>query len=527
MDRTEPVARDLITELTNANLVQQHDDRYQFHDLIRLYANSKLQPADANSALDRLYEFYLHTTNSAAEMLFPGTVRLAAPPARFEPRTPLIHTKESAHAWMDDERVSLVDAVRAAAGTAHSHYTWLLADALHVYLDSYRHSLVHATCFQIGLAEARRRSAIEAEAAMRYGIGEEALNSGNYALISSNLERAREIYRSTGNREGQASATNSLASYHLNYGDVRKAEKYHREALEICVHIGHKVGVAYITCNLAVDYHKVGRLADALAQVQAGGKLCQELGLDNQHILSQVNAAAYLMDLGYLTKARSLLESLRKRLTHTELALGEVKSADAHAKEAQALANAHNIPWLKCRSQLAIAATLLARGNFPQASIACHEADRIARSHRYREGNLLADMNLAAICHAQKNDAVALFYADRGNQQAMHCGFDFLLSQLQTITASIELNRGKLERFQALADQALESHRRTGHRPGEAQTLLLLARNAETSEGWTAAEPLYRDALALFEEMGMPMATEVREVLAGRGRGGHDLAPRR
>ncbi|MGO1054058.1 BTAD domain-containing putative transcriptional regulator [Crossiella sp. CA198] len=529
---TEPEAGELLTELTTANLIQQHRDRYQFHDLIRLYANTKLQSADANSALDRLYEFFLHTTSSAAEILFPGTVRLPVPPARFESKLPPITTKESAHDWMSNERVNLVDAVRTVAESPRAHYTWLLADALHVYLDSYRHSLDHAACFQIGLSEARRRAEIEAEAAMLYGIGEEALNSGNYTPDSTYLEQAREIYRATGNLEGQASATNSLATYHLHHGSIRKVEECFREALGICIEIGHKVGQAFTTANLAVACHKSGRLAEALELARAGKKLCEELGLDNQRILCQINAATYLIELGSFATARELLESLRnssedrqfpesnililERLAQVELALGELKSASAHATDAAALAREHNIPWLECRSQLAIAATLLARNNFSEASIACHEAARIARSHHYREGTLLTELNLALVAHTQKQEAVALAHADRGRQQAAECGFDLLLSQFQTITASIELARGDLERSRALATEARESHQRTGHRPGEAQTVLLLARNAETSAGWATAEPLYRDALTLFEEMGTPAAAEVRELLAER-----------
>jgi hypothetical protein len=60
------------------------------------------------------------------------------------------------------------------------------------------------------------------------------------------------------------------------------------------------------------------------------------------------------------------------------------------------------------------------------------------------------------------------------------------------------------------AERALELHRATGHRPGEAQTLALLGRlsTGEQSLRYQLA------AIELFEELGAPEAAELRELTA-------------
>jgi hypothetical protein len=76
---TVPLARSMLTELVNANLVNERvPGRYTFHDLLRAYAAELLrQHADegrtadeGQSATRRLLDHYLHTASAAALMIY-------------------------------------------------------------------------------------------------------------------------------------------------------------------------------------------------------------------------------------------------------------------------------------------------------------------------------------------------------------------------------------------------------------------------------------------------------------------------
>lgn len=87
----------LLNRLHLAHLIEKRAaDRYQMHDLIRVYAIERASDedseADRDAALGRLYSFYLGTTGAAAQLLSPHIVRVPLP----EPGEPAIYIGQSA-----------------------------------------------------------------------------------------------------------------------------------------------------------------------------------------------------------------------------------------------------------------------------------------------------------------------------------------------------------------------------------------------------------------------------------------------
>jgi hypothetical protein len=60
------------------------------------------------------------------------------------------------------------------------------------------------------------------------------------------------------------------------------------------------------------------------------------------------------------------------------------------------------------------------------------------------------------------------------------------------------------------ARRALGLHRDTGYRLGEARTLMVLGHVRRQADGEEAAIPCWRQALAIFAEIGAPEADQVR-----------------
>jgi tetratricopeptide (TPR) repeat protein len=88
---------------------------------------------------------------------------------------------------------------------------------------------------------------------------------------------------------------------------------------------------------------------------------------------------------------------------------------------------------------------------------------------------------------------------------ARQAGFRLLEGQALTTIASIQLAQDQRHRAIQLASQALAIQRDTGHRLGQAHTLLVLG-HALRTEGADAALPHWQQALALFTEIGTPEA---------------------
>ncbi|SEB77385.1 helix-turn-helix domain-containing protein [Streptomyces sp. TLI_105] len=110
-------AEDVMEELVEAGLLQAtFTGRYQLHDLLRLFARSRLareeEPGEREAADDRLRTWLLETAVVAGRWYQP---KYGAPPSSWQGLVPLEST-EQARAWLQGEAPSWLAALRAAAG---------------------------------------------------------------------------------------------------------------------------------------------------------------------------------------------------------------------------------------------------------------------------------------------------------------------------------------------------------------------------------------------------------------------------
>ncbi len=96
------------------------------HDLLRAYAADRAAEEDAEpervAALARLFDWYRHTVDAAARLLYPEILRLTA----ADPGPAAFTSSTAALAWLDAERPNLVAAVvHGTPGVG-----WTLSDLL-------------------------------------------------------------------------------------------------------------------------------------------------------------------------------------------------------------------------------------------------------------------------------------------------------------------------------------------------------------------------------------------------------------
>ena len=133
---TPAEAEDRMEDLLELGLLQpEGDDRYRFHDLIRLFAADRLraeESAAARAALEqRLVGWYLDSAIAAGRWFEPA---YGTAPADWPYPNPL-DTPERAQAWLQAEFDGWLDAMRRAAAAGEHQRVVDVAESLHWYSD--------------------------------------------------------------------------------------------------------------------------------------------------------------------------------------------------------------------------------------------------------------------------------------------------------------------------------------------------------------------------------------------------------
>ncbi len=302
----ETTADELLESLVDAALLEAPEPgRYQYHDLVRVFAAQKSQPdpAEADHALGRLLDHLLAMTQSAMSCISPGEAVIQAlgplrAPGRSFPDT------GAARTWLDQEVETVISTVLRAAvlpserddNHLRTAATVLLGVSVLIYdARSTRLATVALTVAEAAQSRGDRRSAARA----RLICSTDALrtthpdNAGEHARLA--VEAAREaddplILRKALNDLG-------LAAQYLNRYD--EALACYDEAILLARQLGHRVGEAAITLNAAHVRIRLGRAAEAIPACETALTLMCDIG--DQH---DIASALYLLGLAFHAEGR-------------------------------------------------------------------------------------------------------------------------------------------------------------------------------------------------------------------------------
>lgn len=310
-----PRARELLGELARANLLMPRRERFAMHDLLRAFAAERVTARHA--ALHGLCDHYLHTAHRAAILLG------ADHPIELEPPAPGVHIEQpadydSAMRWLTAERQCIVAVAAQALEAGLDTHAWQIAWSMRVYLTYqglwHQQAAVQRTALaaaqRLGdpyaLAHARRglayadaalgrhaeaRSHIEAAVASFAEAGrpaEQALallslsrlldGDGATAAALPAAQRALEIYRQAGYREGTAYALNAAGWCHGRLGAHEEALVHCGQALELHRELGNEEGESFTLDSLGYNHHHLGAFAEAVADFTAALELFRRRG---------------------------------------------------------------------------------------------------------------------------------------------------------------------------------------------------------------------------------------------------------
>jgi DNA-binding SARP family transcriptional activator/tetratricopeptide (TPR) repeat protein len=423
----EPSAAEyLLDELATAGLVQRTAaGRFQFHDLLRLYAAEHVErDPDRAAAWERLCAWCLATTDVATAFGYVGSVQLPRPRAtsdRFADR-------HEALAWLESERAGLVAVITHAARTGPYRIAWQLADQLRPYFYRRRHLSEWEVATTAGLRAAERDRSVLGQASMQQSLFLLRQHGGDPHGALEALHSALEGYRRSEFASGEAAMLNNLALHYGQQGRMREALAWQEksvamsrthdrlvglgrglnvlglihsylgelklsidrttEALETFLEGGYGSLTISPRINRAIAHHALGRYDEALADGTEALRLC----LDHQRRASVATAHEILARVRRDTSRIDLAES------HAEQALHSAREVGDAANEADCLITLSSLHHLRGRPDLA--ATHL------------EDALRITRRCDFRHQQAEAHIGLARVCLASGDTATAADHAE-------------------------------------------------------------------------------------------------------------------
>jgi tetratricopeptide (TPR) repeat protein len=477
-----------LKQLTAASLLQcPEPGRYRFHDLIRTYAAALVHDEDAagvrRAGLSRLCDQYLHTAGLAMDLIYPHERdrRPRIPPSAVP--GPALPDPAAARGWLDAERANLLAvatqdgaAIRAFSATLHRHLA-----VTGRYPDG---QILH----QRAIAAAHSSGDRTAEAGALLDLAELAVRTGEYDQTIDHAQRALELSEGTGGFEGRALRYLGLANQLT--GRYERAAANHLRALTVCQEAGDRVGEASALGNLGVVTQVTGRYVQAAEYHRQALVIFDELG-------AVEDKARALDHLGVLHQLAGRYE---QAADHHRQAL--VLFGDVGAREGRATALDH----------LGVACQLI--GRYDQAAEHHQQALTLSREIGDRDDEAHALTYLGDLYRrtGEYEEAAGHYQAaldlcrDLGDPQG----------QAKALNGLGEVARETGDPVQALAAHA-EAHQhasKIGQRHEQARADFGLGHAYRDLGNAEQAREQWRQALALYAELGVPEAGEVRASLA-------------
>ena len=286
LDQPEPRTRTVLERLVDAQLLETpQPGRYQFHDLLRLYARqhatSQHPEPERLAASTRAFAFYTATAWHTLALLRPGDHRLATANPRWTRGGQQLADIPAALAWLERERANLLATIAqtaAAAPAVPGELAGQLTRALSAFFDrrGYWHDAVQANRTVLELARRTHDRVGQAHAHNDLGFAYRRLGRHTEAIAS--LRDGLALSQELDDLSGQAYSLGSLGSVYAALRRYQEALTLQRESLAIWRRLDDSLGQATNLINLAHVYGELGRYPEAITSLEESLAIWRQRG---------------------------------------------------------------------------------------------------------------------------------------------------------------------------------------------------------------------------------------------------------
>ncbi|MFF8228346.1 AfsR/SARP family transcriptional regulator [Streptomyces caelestis] len=482
LDSPLPVAEHLLDQLTTAGLVQYTAaDRFQFHDLLRLYAaeHATADP-DHPAAWQRLCDWYLATADAATAFDYAGSVQLPRPRAqstRFDDR-------HQALAWLESERANLAALIIRTADSGPREISWQLADQLRTYYYSRRHMAEWQATTTAALRAAEHDGATLAQAVLWNSLGLLRQHTGDTQAAREALHAAQEGYRTTGFTLGEVAILTSLAIHYALRGEMRQALDCQQDGYALLRDLGRPVLLARAlnTMGLAHAYlgefnQAVDRITEAIETLRANDRPSGTVGPLANRAIARHGLGHYAEALADATEALRLCNSHQRRNSeppvHEILArihrdTGRPGLARTHAEQALRTARALGEPTLEADSLITLGSIHRLDDHLGIATACLQEAVELTHRCGLRHQEADAHAQLARAHLASGATPTATHHAHQALAIARALDLRPAEHRALTALAAIAQTAGTLTQAAEHTAKAQQIQNETGYHPSPA-----------------------------------------------------------
>ena len=256
---------DDLDDLVEKNLlIEVGDDRFRFHDLLRLHARGQ-HDAERVDAIQRAVEFYLDKAVVADSAAIPGRPRVGL---RFKSADPeAFGSRAEALDWLDHERDNLVQSLRAADVHGWPELVWQLAEAMFALFQRRHHYSDWLYTHELGVQAAQQCGERTAEAHLRNQL---AVALRNLGRLDEATAQVRTVLDLAGEHDlgSRATALKRLGHIHRLKGEFDVALQYFREGLDAETRHARVRGIGLTRRHIGELFIEMGRIDEAIAELQ-------------------------------------------------------------------------------------------------------------------------------------------------------------------------------------------------------------------------------------------------------------------
>ena len=203
-----------LAELVDSGLVERDGDDYRLHDLALNFAREKAAQQERETALRRVVEWYLRAAVAADYTVMPRRWWLGPEYGKYRGNHPPMD-RDAAWTWLEDQRVSMLAAVRAAVERGWHDLAVQLVEAQWSLCLKGKYHDHWLAVFALGRDAAIQLGDRRFEGRMRCQLGFGYLDLGRLDDAAAEFAAARAADRSAGHARGQATAVESLGLLEL------------------------------------------------------------------------------------------------------------------------------------------------------------------------------------------------------------------------------------------------------------------------------------------------------------------------
>jgi DNA-binding SARP family transcriptional activator/tetratricopeptide (TPR) repeat protein len=275
---TRAEAERVLDELLDVHLVQQKENgRYRLHDLLADHAKASLEAEEAEEAVLRILDFYLHTVALAEFRMSPGRPQIHSVVRYLPFDPPPLTTVRDAARWLNVERRNLRASVYLAAYRGHYAHAWQIPHHMANFLLLRGHGRERIELQNVALAAARQLGDLKARAEALRGLGSAYIARQDSKPLE-HLYESLDLMRQIGDLRGEASVLALLGIIARETNQLDKAREFFERAVELMRAAGAPTGEASALHNLSLVHVLRGQNDEALAHIETALSLLEEHG---------------------------------------------------------------------------------------------------------------------------------------------------------------------------------------------------------------------------------------------------------